>query len=105
MKVYTMREFRNNAKKALDESVLGEEVYIDRLGQMHQIVYAGPKKRSYVDVKNSVPVLPGQMTIDEGIEQIDHVGLMPKLNTVMAAKGAEFCKHNAVKGFCKKGCK
>lgn len=35
--------------------------------------------------------------------------IMPHLNTMAKAEpentSADFCKHNAVKGFCKKGCK
>ena len=35
--IYTVAEFRKNMKEALDKAIQGEEVYIERLGQLFRV--------------------------------------------------------------------
>jgi hypothetical protein len=84
MKQYTVSQLRISLKEALDAVVRGEEVVVTRLGQTFTIRPA-----------------------NHLIEPLD-VHIVPKgLEKEVLTPGSviEFCKHNQVRGFCKKGCK
>ena len=42
VKYYTIAEFRKNLKEALELAIQGEEVYIDRLGQIFEVKLKDP---------------------------------------------------------------
>lgn len=107
-------DFRNDLSNQLDKALEGEDVLIKRGGVTFQVSVVS-KKRTYADVPK-IPVLPGQVTIDEAIDNMEHkveISIPPSTPPKMAAQIKEiaakhdvkFCKHNNVKGFCKKGCK
>lgn len=88
--IYKTSYFRDNIKEALDAAIAGEEVVVERNGQFFDIVYAGPPpKRTYADVPHvpSVPILPGQMTVDEAITSMETVA--PAEDWKVAGKGED----------------
>lgn len=81
MREYTVASLRIKLKEALDAVIRGEEVRITRLGQTFVI--------------QPVNALTEPLEVPrESVKDVETPG-----------GSLEFCKHDQVKGFCKKGCR
>lgn len=83
----SVAEFRAKLREAFNAAENGEYVFITRHEKWFKLIAFDPKKKADIpDYKQEYP---------------------PKKNTPVATQQKDYstCKHGAVKGFCKKGCK
>lgn len=81
--VYNVPQFRKELKDAFDMALRGEEVFVERSGVLFRL---STSNVTPITQKEFMPPIAGKIAASMDREY-------------------NFCKHDQIKGLCKKGCK